>query len=78
MTKKYFAMTIIAASVALAACSDDDDDDDDGMNPVVGMPTPGGEEMPVEMEATASPAADISLTIRRLMMYWPTRQITRL
>lgn len=27
MIKKYFAMTIIAASVSLAACSDDDDDD---------------------------------------------------
>lgn len=27
--KKYFAMSIIAASVALAACSDDDDDDMD-------------------------------------------------
>lgn len=29
MYKKYFAMTIIAASVALTACSDDDDDDVD-------------------------------------------------
>ncbi|ASJ71710.1 fasciclin domain-containing protein [Granulosicoccus antarcticus] len=32
MIKKYFAMTIIAASVSLAACSDDDDDD--GLDPV--------------------------------------------
>ena len=34
--KKYFAMSIIAASVALAACSDDDDDDDVG--PGAGVP----------------------------------------
>ena len=46
--KKYFAMSIIAASVALAACSDDDDDDpvvDGGTttDPVVTAPpaTPG-------------------------------------
>ena len=30
MMKKHFAMTIIAASVALVACSDDDDDDEGG------------------------------------------------
>ena len=30
MIKKYFAMTIIAASVALVACGSDDDDDDVG------------------------------------------------
>jgi len=27
MINKYFAMTIIAASVAMTACSDDDDDE---------------------------------------------------
>jgi len=44
--KKYFAMSIIAASVALAACSDDDDDDEVPMVEAPGMEVPGGEEVP--------------------------------
>ena len=63
MIKKYFAMSIIAASVALAACSDDDDDDGD-TDPVVttdpGDLEPGEEPAPVTIDpvATDSPAAD--------------------
>ena len=58
MIKKYFAMSIIAASVALAACSDDDDDDGD-TDPVV--TTDPGELEPGEVDPVAvSPAADIT------------------
>ena len=54
MIKKYFAMSIIAASVSLAACSDDDDDTD----PLVAM-EPGGdngeeEPAPITMEPVES------------------------
>ena len=41
MIKKYFAMTIIAASVSLAACSSDDDDDDNGTTPPVSTAVDG-------------------------------------
>ncbi len=48
MIKKYFALSLIAASVAVAGCSDDDDDEevivDPGTDPVVVVPdaaTPG-------------------------------------
>jgi len=34
MIKKVFAVSIIAATVALAGCSSDDDDDDSAMTPV--------------------------------------------
>lgn len=43
MIKKYFALTLIAASVAVAGCSDDDDDNDPVVPPVAEHPdaTPG-------------------------------------
>jgi len=61
MIKKYFAMTIIAASISLAACSDDDDDE----TPMTPTPNPGGEmeveenpgsgENPMPTAGTATP-----------------------
>jgi len=61
MIKKYFAMTIIAASISLAACSDDDDDE----TPITPTPNPGGEmeeeenpgsgENPMPTPGTATP-----------------------
>ncbi len=47
MIKKYFAMTIIAASVSLAACSSDDDDDDTN-----------GAGNPTEAECLADPTIE--------------------
>ena len=69
--KKYFAMSIIAASVALAACSDDDDDDGDTgvTDPIVtegeggeGEPPTAGELPPVATPGEGNTAFDFIAT----------------
>ncbi|MFK8083061.1 MAG: fasciclin domain-containing protein, partial [Granulosicoccus sp.] len=57
MIKKYFAMTIIAASVSLAACSDDDDDEPAATpGTEMGGEEMGGEEMGGEEMEPPAPA----------------------